>query len=161
MPRGGDTSAKAKANGKKSGRPEKPKIEQFADKGIATTILGMDGAPDHRRKCECNTCASEKKLCDCQYLDSGEGEPKIKTECRFCVVRAEHAVCHCEICGWWELLTTRDKRIVHDTRKYLTDRRDGKPAMGMFVGDTREHQQPLTRGDAPSYFRTNQSSRPN
>ena len=41
MPRGGDRSAKAKAAGKRIGRPPKPKIENStATKGIATQVLG-------------------------------------------------------------------------------------------------------------------------
>jgi hypothetical protein len=37
-----------------------------------------------------------------------------------------------------------------ETRRYLTDRRDGKPAQGVFVGDTRETMQALERGELPS-----------
>ena len=54
---------------------------------------------------------------------------------------------------WLELLNAKDERLRFDVQKYLTDRRDGKPAQGVFLGDTREGAQALTRGnDAPSYF---------
>ncbi|MGA9670370.1 MAG: hypothetical protein WBQ94_14250 [Terracidiphilus sp.] len=40
MARGGDTSAKARAAGKRVGRPPKPKVEAKADKAIAARVLG-------------------------------------------------------------------------------------------------------------------------
>jgi hypothetical protein len=44
---------------------------------------------------------------------------------------------------WWlALLHCDDKRLRFDVQKYLTDRRDGKPAQGVFVGDTREKNIP-------------------
>lgn len=110
----------------------------------------MDGPPlDHVRKCECKTCAAPKKdrKCECVELNGD------KLQCKFCKLRLEHLVCRCEVCGWWEALTGTDRRLRFDTRRYLTDRRDGKPAQGVFLGDTREGAQALTRGnDAPSYF---------
>lgn len=57
-----------------------------------------------------------------------------------------------EVMLWLNLLATKDERLRLDTLKYLTDRRDGKPAQGVFLGDTREGSQALERGNAPSYF---------
>lgn len=88
-----------------SGRPPKPKIPQFAGKGIASRVLA---AP-----------ASKKT--------GWEGE-----EAR-----------------WMALLNANDERLRFDVQKYLTDRRDGKPAQGVFVGDTRESERPLAFGDLP------------
>ena len=45
-----------------------------------------------------------------------------------------------------------EKRLIEETLEYHTDRRDGKPAQGVFVGDTREGTAALERGNAPSYF---------
>ena len=100
MPKGGDRSAQAAANGKKMGRPPKEKIPfGMATKGMATTILGTLG-----------------------------------TEYRGRQLPSELEV-------WLGLiLDAKDKRLRLDTMKYLTDRRDGKPAQGVFVGDTRESQ---------------------
>lgn len=146
MPSGGKRTASA---GKKLGRPEKPKIELSATTGIASTVLLMDGPPvDHFRACKCEVCLNQKKLCRCDLPEYKEK----KLVCENCTTAKEHQVCHCEVCGWWELLLVRDRRIVHDTRKYLTDRRDGKPAQGVFLGDTRETRQPLIRGNLPSHF---------
>jgi hypothetical protein len=154
--------------GKKIGRPEKPKIEQFADKGIASTVLAMDGPPDHARQCECKICAGdEKKKCECKYLESDkEGGNRIKLECHWCRTREDHRVCRCEVCGWWEHLTSSDKRIRFETRRYLTDRREGKPAQGVFVGDTREVARELDFGDLPDFVTVTpgqpaQAGRPN
>jgi hypothetical protein len=61
--------------------------------------------------------------------------------------RRKHKICHCEKCGWWEGLTSSDRRLRFDTRRYLTDRRDGKPAQGVFIGDTREAAMDLDFGD--------------
>ena len=41
--------------------------------------------------------------------------------------------CSCEVCAWWEFLKSGDLRIRFETRKYLTDRRDGKPAQAVRV----------------------------
>jgi len=54
---------------------------------------------------------------------------------------------------WLELLNAKDERLRFDVQKYLTDRRDGKPAQGVFVGDTREGAPPLERGNLPSHFK--------
>jgi hypothetical protein len=158
---GGDTRAAAAVRGKKVGRPAKPKIEQKADSGIATTVLAMDGAPEHTRKCHCGVCKAHPKNCscveqcgDCDALRENcecEKYRPITITCRACFTVEDHKICHCEVCGWWQLLMARDQRIIHDTRKYLTDRRDGKPAQGIFTGDTREVQS-LSRGNVPSYF---------
>jgi len=141
--RGGDQSASAAANGKKNGRPPKPKIEQRANKGIASEVLAMDGPPDHSRKCKCEVCVDHRKRrCKCE-------KPKdaIQLVDARCTTFAEHRVCHCEVCGWWEGLSASDKRLRIDTRRYLTDRRDGKPAQGVFIGDTREAAMDLDFGD--------------
>jgi hypothetical protein len=50
---------------------------------------------------------------------------------------------------WLELLNAKDDRLRFDVIKYLTDRRDGKPAQGVFVGDTRETARDLDFGDLP------------
>ena len=51
---------------------------------------------------------------------------------------------------WFGLLLQKeDPRLRLDTLKYLTDRRDGKPAQGVFVGDTRETARDLDFGDLP------------
>lgn len=127
-----------------AGRKPKPQIEQRANKGIASEVLSMDGAPEHYRKCGCAICAPAKKdrLCECVVR---VGEPKV--ECKYCRTRAEHIICHCEVCGWWEGLTATDRRLRLDTRRYLTDRRDGKPAQGVFIGDTREAAMDLDFGN--------------
>ncbi len=162
MARGGDRSAAAAANGKKNGRPKKPKIPLDATAGIATRVLAMDGPPEHVRACACSICRAHPKNCKCfeQCGDCGklkencecEKYRAVKIRCLICQAVEEHKVCRCEICGWWDVLLARDRRLVMDGRKYLTDRRDGKPAQGVFIGDTREGQQALERGNAPSYF---------
>ena len=35
--------------------------------------------------------------------------------------------CGCEDCAWWGLLNSPDEKVRLETRKYLTDKRDGKP----------------------------------
>lgn len=155
MPKGGDTRAAAAASGKKVGRPPKPQIPLDAKKGIATEVLAMDGAPEHVRVCKCAVCAGElKKKCECTFLEAQDGKSKIKITCHFCHTREDHLVCHCEVCGWWELLLAKDKHIVKEARKYLTDRRDGKPAQGVFIGDTRENARELDFGDLPELIAT-------
>jgi hypothetical protein len=139
MPRGGKRTPR---EGKKLGRPEKPKIVQFANKGIASTVLDMDGPPHHARKCKCPLC-KKNPHCSCKTLDG------VKFPCEECSTRANHATCRCEVCGWWALLTATDRRLVFESRRYLTDRRDGKPAQGVFVGDTREKMRELDFGDLP------------
>src|SRR5947209_618187 len=110
-----------------AGRKPKPQIEQRANKGIATEVLAMDGAPDHQRKCKCDSCSDHRKRrCKCVKVH----EQALPAEC---TTFADHKICRCEVCGWWSLLVARDQRIIHDTRKYLTDRRDGKPAQGVFI----------------------------
>lgn len=46
-------------------------------------------------------------------------------------------------------LALGEKHLIKDTLVYLTDRRDGKPAQGVFVGDTREIARELDFGDLP------------
>jgi len=124
--KGGDTRAKAALNGKKVGRPKtRALIVQKADSAIATTVLGMDGPPNHKRKCDCSVCAGRlKEKCECRTLDDAE---KTKLECVWCRTREDHKICHCEVCGWWQPLIGTDKRLRFEVRRYLTDRRDGKP----------------------------------
>jgi hypothetical protein len=52
-----------------------------------------------------------------------------------------------EVKWWLDLLNCDDKRLRFDVQKYLTDRRDGKPAQGVFVGDTRENVPELDFGN--------------
>jgi hypothetical protein len=149
MPKGGAREG--------AGRHAKPKIEQRADKGIATEVLAMDGPPDHVRKCDCRVCEKHPANCicvvqcgDCQKLKENcacEKYRPIKIECRICSIVADHKLCHCEVCGWWEALLGRDLRLRKETRAYLTDRRDGKPAQGVFIGDTRESALDLDFGN--------------
>ena len=169
MPRGGDQS-KNLAPGKKMGRPPKATIaldDGPTKKGVASQVLAMDGPPpDHERKCPCIICAGEeKKRCECTFLDGDKGG-KIKIECFWCRTRIEHRICRCEICGWWQLLTATDRRIVFDSRRYLTDRRDGKPAQGVFIGDTRENRPDLDFGNllvdpAPPAGESGKTRKPN
>lgn len=106
MPRGGDTSHKARENGSRVGRPAKSRIEQKATKGIASKVLSSE-ASEH-----------------------WPGEQA----------------------RWMELLNAKDERLRFDVLKYLTDRRDGKPAQGVFVGDTRESARDLDFGDLKDFF---------
>lgn len=53
-----------------------------------------------------------------------------------------------------EELTLAERKEIGDRLEYLTNRRDGKPAQGVFVGDTREGQPALERGDLPTHFET-------
>jgi hypothetical protein len=136
--RGGDTRAKAQANGKKVGRPQKPRIEQKANKSIATEVLAMDGPPDHVRKCSCRICEKHPKNCTCvvQCGDCGKLEKNCECEeyraitikCAICHTVADHRICQCELCRWWAHRLSSDKRIRYDADVYLTNQRDGKPA---------------------------------
>lgn len=120
--RGGDTRAKAEANGKKVGRPQKPRIEGKVTHAIATEVLAMDGPPDHERKCECRACEEHRKSrCKCLKVHDQPLPDACKTA-------GEHKVCHCEICRWWSHRLSTDKRIRYDADVYLTNQRDGKPA---------------------------------
>jgi hypothetical protein len=47
------------------------------------------------------------------------------------------------------MLSLGEKCLIEDTLEYLTNRRDGKPAQGVFVGDTREISRDLDFGDLP------------
>jgi hypothetical protein len=119
VPRGGDTSAKARAAGKQVGRPPKPKIELKADKGVASTVLAsIDEHAYWRYLLHADEMADEKK-------------------------RA--------------LLTAKDRDEIKAVMVYLTDRRDGKPAQGVFVGDTRESARELDFGDLPELIAPGQS----
>jgi hypothetical protein len=124
-----------------AGRKPKAPIEQRANKGIASEVLAMDGPPLHRRKCKCDLCADHRRRrCRCLKVK----DVALPLECE---AFADHQVCHCEKCGWWQALTATDKRLRMDARKYLTDRRDGKPAQGVFIGDTRENAPDLDFGN--------------
>jgi len=139
--KGGDTRAAAAANGKKVGRPRKAAIAAPAGavtKTIATEILELDGRPDHKRRCTCGICAGElKKKCDCEAQKlqneiSGEIE-----QCVWCRTREDHKVCRCQVCGWWDLLEAKDKRIALDSRKYLTDKSEGKAVQPVITEQNR------------------------
>jgi hypothetical protein len=134
-----------------AGRKPKPKIELKADKGIASTVLAMDGPPNHERHCKCDPCTNHRRRKECQC------EPKDGVLDPVCAKHAEHKVCHCELCGWWEALLAKDIRLRKETRQYLTDRRDGKPAQGVFLGDTRESARELDFGDLPQLVAPGQS----
>lgn len=124
-----------------AGRREKPKVVLSATKGIATEVLSMDGRPDHKRVCKCGNCVEHRKSrCKCVKVHEQELPEK-------CTTFAEHRICHCEHCGWWESLLATDLRLRKETRQYLTDRRDGKPAQGVFIGDTRESKVDVDFGD--------------
>lgn len=139
--------------GKKIGRPAKPKIELTASKGIATEVLAMDRPPRHVLKCKCDYCKGAKK-CSCETIEGNF------IQCDECKTRAEHKVCHCEICRWWSHRLSRDARIRYDADVYLTNRRDGKPAQGVFIGDTRESARELDFGDLPELITPSQSVAP-
>jgi hypothetical protein len=136
--KGGDTRAKAAANGNKVGRPEKPKIVARADKSVASEVLAMDGPPDHIRDCNCRICKPHPKNCacieqcgDCHKLKENcdcEKYRAVKIQCRPCSEFDEHKVCNCEVCRWWRHRLSTDRRIQYDADVYLTNRRDGKPA---------------------------------
>lgn len=121
--KGGDTRAKAAANGNTVGRRPKPKILATAEKSVATGVLAMNGPPfDHRRLCKCEACTEHREnKCKCIKVH----DQALPEECQ---QYAEHCICHCEVCGWWEGLLATEKRLRIETRRYLTDRRDGKPA---------------------------------
>lgn len=97
--------------GKKLGRTPKPKIEQRADRGIATTVLSSIDEHEYWRFL----------LCADQMADP----EKQKT------------------------ITLAERAQIEHTMEYLTNKRDGKPAQGMFVGDTRESARELDFGDLP------------
>lgn len=149
MPRGG---AQIPGPGKSIGRPPKAKIELKASKGIASEVLAMPGPPiDHERKCKCDSCKDHReRKCACIKVH----DQKLPEECQ---QYAEHKTCHCEACGWWEGLLATDKRLRIETRRYLTDRRDGKPAQGVFIGDTRENARELDFGDLPELVTASKS----
>jgi hypothetical protein len=140
-----------------AGRKPKPQIEQRASKGIASEVLAMDGPPDHVRRCKCRICEKHPKNCTCREQCGDCGKLKencqcekyraIKIECRACSTVADHKICHCEHCRWWRHRLSRDARVSYDADVYLTNRRDGKPAQGVFVGDTRENAPELDFGD--------------
>ena len=101
------------AGGKRegAGRKPKPKIEQRADKGIATEVL-----------------SSIDELAYWRFLLRADdfNDPKKR-----------------------EGFSLAERAQIEDTMEYLTNRRDGKPAQGMFVGDTREVARELDFGDLP------------
>lgn len=126
---GGDQTKNLKP-GKRMGRPPKPKVDLKATKAIALQVLGMKAPPAHEIKCKCDICVEHReRVCNCETKKGQYLDPR-------CAIFAEHRICHCEICGWWEGLVARDKRLRLDTRKYLTDRRDGKPMQ--LIGSDKE-----------------------
>src|SRR6266436_8500364 len=88
-----------------AGRKAKPQIEQRANKGIASEVLAMAGPPDHERKCKCANCVDHRRRrCRCIKVK----DQPLPAECeKF----AEHKICHCEVCGWWEPLASNDRRL--------------------------------------------------
>ena len=97
--------------GKQLGRPPKPQILQFADKGIASEVLSsIDQVAFWRFLLHADEFADAEKR---------------------------------------KLLTARDRADMFTVAEYLTNRRDGKPAQGVFVGDTRENARDLDFGDIP------------
>jgi len=127
--KGGDTRAAAAANGKRVGRPPKAKLVLPAGRTtetIATEVLSLNGRPDHKRKCHCAVCGGRlQEKCECSTRESDDGQ-KFKVECVWCRTRDDHKICRCQVCAWWDLLAANDKRIVLDSRKYLTDKSEGK-----------------------------------
>lgn len=137
--KGGDTRAAAAAKGNKVGRPAKPKIiRPAADKSVASTVLAMDGPPDHTRDCHCHICEAYPKNCkcfvqcgDCHKLEKNcecEEYRPTKIRCTACDTIEDHEICQCEVCRWWRHRLSSDRRIQYDADVYLTNRRDGKPA---------------------------------
>ena len=136
--KGGQTRAKARANGKTVGRPSKAKIVGSADKSVAVSVLAMDGPADHLRDCSCRVCETYPENCkcfqqfgDCHKLEANcecEEYRPLKIRCRACDTIAEHKICQCEVCRWWRHRLSSDRRIQYDADVYLTNRRDGKPA---------------------------------
>lgn len=57
-----------------------------------------------------------------------------------------------------EELTRGDRQEIREALIYLTNRRDGKPAQGVFVGDTRERARDLDFGDLPDLVTAGQSA---
>ena len=100
-----------------AGRPKKAEVPQFADKGIASRVLGSIDEEQRWHECLRSDLTHELRVA----LPLGE------------------------------------KRLIEETLEYLTDRREGKPAQGVFVGDTRETMLPLDRGDLPHLIETPQS----
>lgn len=126
MPRGGDRSAKAKAAGKKVGRPPKAKIELKANKGIATEVLSS---------------IDEKHYWLFLLHADAMNDPEKQ-----------------------KLLTPKERDQIKATMEYLTNRREGLPAQGVFAGDTREAARELDFGDLPELVAAGQSgeaSKPN
>src|ERR1039458_2155258 len=59
------------------------------------------------------------------------------------------------------LLDIGEKRLIKETMQYITDRRDGKPAQGVFVGDTRETVSDVNFGDLPRLVQPGTTGKPN
>jgi hypothetical protein len=57
--------------------------------------------------------------------------------------------CQCAVCRWWKLLTAKDAALRFQAEKYLTDKRDGRPAQSVIQQDTRESTRALDFGDIP------------
>lgn len=106
MGRGGVRTA---GEGKRIGRPPKPKIEQRADKGIASQVLGSIDEVGYWRK----------------------------------LLRADIPL------ETLHTLELSERRLIEESLEYLTNRRDGKPAQGVFMGDTREAVRDVDFGNLP------------
>ena len=161
--KGGDTRAKATANGKAVGRPAKPKIITQKDErgAIAGAVLAMDGPPDHTRACGCHVCRKGAKNCecteqcgDCHNLKENCSCRKYRAttvQCAPCKTIEDHKVCECEICRWWRHRLSTDKRIRYDADVYLTNRRDGKPAESVIAeGKLTIEVKEIRAGDHPA-----------
>ena len=98
-------------------------------------------------------------------------KPKPKIEQRATKGIASEALASIDERGYWRMLLRADqpleeipklelaeRRLIEETLEYLTNRRDGKPAQGVFVGDTRDAAQALDRGDLPSLIASPQPS---
>lgn len=136
--KGGDTRAQAAANGKKVGRPSKAVFVApgYTTPTVATEVLSLNGRPDHKRKCACAVCAGRlKEKCECAQIE--EDGKKKKIECVWCRTREDHKICRCQVCAWWDLLVANDKRIVLDSRKYLTDKSEGKAVQPVITEQNR------------------------
>lgn len=54
-----------------------------------------------------------------------------------------------ELARWLGLLDAKDERLRFEVLRYLTDKRDGKPAQSVIQTDTRESVRVLDLGDLP------------
>jgi hypothetical protein len=112
-----------------AGRKAKPKIELSATKGIASSVLRTLPEVEIWR-----FLAHADAFED--LVPGSKLSAKQIDECK--TKRAE--------------LTRSDRYQIESVMDRLTNRRDGKPAQGIFTGDTRETAPALTRGNLPTHF---------